>query len=164
MQPVSPRIVELFNERGRCQAVARLSEGIMAGAVRLSTGAWFDPAASVEAHGNPNMLTLDKGSSRLAQSCIAQSALVEIERYDGELADIFDLQDEITRNVRSAADRTRTVSASINDVASETGKTGELSGQVLSTAQTASEKVENLRSRINGILEDLRQQARDRAS
>ncbi|WP_114116203.1 chemotaxis protein, partial [Thalassospira xiamenensis] len=66
--------------------------------------------------------------------------------------------------VRSAADRTRTVSASINDVASETGKTGELSGQVLSTAQTASEKVENLRSRINGILEDLRQQARDRAS
>ncbi len=72
--------------------------------------------------------------------------------------------DEITRNVRSAADRTRTVSASINDVASETGKTGELSGQVLSTAQTASEKVENLRSRINGILEDLRQQARDRAS
>ena len=72
--------------------------------------------------------------------------------------------DEITRNVRSAADRTRTVSASINDVASETGKTGELSGQVLATAQTASEKVENLRSRINGILEDLRQQARDRAS
>ncbi|WP_404426259.1 methyl-accepting chemotaxis protein [Thalassospira australica] len=72
--------------------------------------------------------------------------------------------DEITRNVRSAADRTRTVSASINDVASETGKTGELSGQVLSTAQTASEKVENLRSRINNILEDLRQQARDRAS
>ncbi|WP_341363721.1 methyl-accepting chemotaxis protein [Thalassospira sp. SN3W] len=72
--------------------------------------------------------------------------------------------DEITRNVRSAADRTRTVSSSINDVASETGKTGELSGQVLATAQTASEKVENLRSRINGILEDLRQQARDRAS
>ena len=72
--------------------------------------------------------------------------------------------DEITRNVRGAADRTRAVSSSINDVASETGKTGELSGQVLSTAQIASEKVEHLRSRINGILEDLRQQARDRAS
>ncbi len=72
--------------------------------------------------------------------------------------------DEITRNVRGAADRTRSVSASINEVASETGKTGELSGQVLATAQDASEKVENLRSRINGILDDLRKQAHDRAA
>ncbi|MHC8493050.1 HAMP domain-containing methyl-accepting chemotaxis protein [Thalassospira sp. SM2505] len=72
--------------------------------------------------------------------------------------------DEITRNVRGAADRTRSVSASITEVASETGKTGELSGQVLATAQDASEKVENLRSRINGILDDLRKQAHDRAA
>jgi len=72
--------------------------------------------------------------------------------------------DEITRNVRSAADRTRTVSASINDVASETGKTGQLSGEVLTTAQDASHKVEALRARINGILEDLREQARSRAA
>ncbi len=72
--------------------------------------------------------------------------------------------DEITRNVRGAADRTRSVSASINEVANETSKTGELSGQVLATAQDASEKVENLRSRINGILDDLRKQAHDRAA
>ena len=72
--------------------------------------------------------------------------------------------DEITRNVRGAADRTRAVSSSINDVASETGKTGQLSGEVLTTAQDASHKVEALRSRIGGILEDLRQQARDRAA
>jgi methyl-accepting chemotaxis protein len=71
---------------------------------------------------------------------------------------------EITRNVRGAADRTRAVSSSITDVANETAKTGELSGQVLQTAQTASEKVENLRSRINTILEDLRKQAHDRAA
>ncbi|WP_085581345.1 methyl-accepting chemotaxis protein [Thalassospira mesophila] len=71
---------------------------------------------------------------------------------------------EITRNVRGAADRTRAVSSSITDVANETAKTGELSGQVLQTAQTASEKVENLRSRINNILEDLRKQAHDRAA
>ncbi|NIZ03626.1 HAMP domain-containing methyl-accepting chemotaxis protein [Thalassospira lucentensis] len=72
--------------------------------------------------------------------------------------------DEITRNVRGAADRTRSVSSSINEVASETGKTGELSSQVLSTAQDTSQKVENLRSRINTILDDLRQQAHDRAA
>ncbi len=70
---------------------------------------------------------------------------------------------EITRNVRGAADRTRAVSSSINEVASETTKTGELSDQVLQTAQTASQKVENLRERIGSILEDLRQQAHDRA-
>ncbi|WP_073954018.1 methyl-accepting chemotaxis protein [Thalassospira sp. TSL5-1] len=70
---------------------------------------------------------------------------------------------EITRNVRGAADRTRAVSSSINEVASETTKTGELSDQVLQTAQTASQKVENLRERIGTILEDLRKQAHDRA-
>jgi biotin/methionine sulfoxide reductase len=55
----------------------------------LATGAWFDPLdaaviGSLDKHGNPNMLTLDKGTSRLAQCSIAQTALVEIERFDGE--------------------------------------------------------------------------------
>ena len=50
-------------------------------------GAWFDPVnpgeiGSLDKHGNPNVLTLDKGSSKLAQTCIAQTTLVEIERYD----------------------------------------------------------------------------------
>ncbi|MCC9625854.1 methyl-accepting chemotaxis protein [Thalassospira sp. MA62] len=72
--------------------------------------------------------------------------------------------DEISRNVRNAADRTRAVSTSIADVAGETGKTGALSGEVLTTAQAASEKVSEMRSRITSILEDLRQQARDRAA
>jgi biotin/methionine sulfoxide reductase len=30
------------------------------------------------------VLTIDKGSSRLAQSCMAQTALVEVERYDAD--------------------------------------------------------------------------------
>jgi len=72
--------------------------------------------------------------------------------------------DEITRNVRGAADRTRAVSASIAEVANETGRTGKLSGEVLTTSQTASEKVDEMRTRISNILEDLRQQARDRAA
>jgi biotin/methionine sulfoxide reductase len=33
----------------------------------------------LDRHGNPNVLTLDKGTSRLAQGPIAQTALVEIE-------------------------------------------------------------------------------------
>ncbi|WP_296993436.1 methyl-accepting chemotaxis protein [Thalassospira sp. UBA1131] len=72
--------------------------------------------------------------------------------------------DEITRNVRGAADRTRAVSASIAEVANETGRTGQLSGEVLSTSRSASEKVSEMRTRISAILDDLRQQARDRAA
>jgi len=72
--------------------------------------------------------------------------------------------DEITRNVRGAADRTRAVSASIAEVANETGRTGQLSGEVLTTSRSASEKVSEMRTRISSILDDLRQQARDRAA
>jgi biotin/methionine sulfoxide reductase len=83
-------VVRLFNDRGACLAGAVVTDRIRSGVVRLSTGAWLDPLdageiGSLEKHGNPNVLTVDKGSSRLAQSCIAQSALVDIERFDGEL-------------------------------------------------------------------------------
>jgi len=82
-------IVRLFNDRGACLAGAVVTDRVRPGVVRLSTGAWLDPLdagdiGSLEKHGNPNVLTVDKGSSKLAQSCIAQSALVDIERYDGE--------------------------------------------------------------------------------
>ena len=57
--------------------------------VVLPTGAWYDPAepgvpGALELHGNPNVLTLDKGSSKLAQAPVAHSCLVEVERFDGE--------------------------------------------------------------------------------
>jgi biotin/methionine sulfoxide reductase len=80
-------LVRVFNDRGACLAAARLSDRIRRGVVRLSTGAWFDPADAgsnrpLEKHGNPNALTLDIGASKLSQGCIAQTCLVEIERFD----------------------------------------------------------------------------------
>ena len=39
---------------------------------------------TLELHGNPNVLTLDKGSSKLAQAPVAHSCLVEVERFAGE--------------------------------------------------------------------------------
>ena len=82
-------VVRLFNKRGACLAGAVVTNRVRVGVVRLSTGAWLDPLdageiGSLEKHGNPNVLTVDKGSSKLAQSCIAQSTLVEIERYGEE--------------------------------------------------------------------------------
>ncbi|NBP73833.1 MAG: Asp-tRNA(Asn)/Glu-tRNA(Gln) amidotransferase GatCAB subunit C, partial [Alphaproteobacteria bacterium] len=82
-------VVRLFNDRGACLAGAEVTDRVRPGVVRLSTGAWLDPLdsgeiGSLEKHGNPNVLTIDKGSSRLAQSCMAQTALVEVERYDAD--------------------------------------------------------------------------------
>ena len=86
-------IVRLFNDRGACLAGVVVSDRVRAGVVQLATGAWYDPLdaavpGTLDRHGNPNMLTLDKGTSRLAQAPVSQTALVEIERFDGALPDI----------------------------------------------------------------------------
>jgi biotin/methionine sulfoxide reductase len=78
-------VVRLFNDRGACLAGARLSDGVRRGVVVLPTGAWFDPLPDGTcAHGNPNVLTRDRGTSSLAQGCTGQHALVEVERFEGE--------------------------------------------------------------------------------
>jgi biotin/methionine sulfoxide reductase len=76
-------VVELFNDRGRCLAGAIVSDAIMQGVARLATGAWYDPGAGVEKHGNPNVLTLDRGASSLSQGSVAQTCLVQARRFEG---------------------------------------------------------------------------------
>ncbi len=81
-------IVRLWNDRGACLAGAVLSEALLPGVVQLSTGAWHDPVDPAAdkpfcVHGNPNVLTRDIGTSRLAQGSTGQLARVEIERFDG---------------------------------------------------------------------------------
>jgi biotin/methionine sulfoxide reductase len=60
------------------------------GVVVLATGAWYDPQTptGLERHGNPNVLTLDKGTSRLAQGASAHTTLVEVERAEGAIPDV----------------------------------------------------------------------------
>jgi biotin/methionine sulfoxide reductase len=74
-------VVRLYNDRGACLAGARVTEGVRPGVVVLATGAWYDPhtPTGLERHGNPNVLTLDKGTSRLAQGSSAHTTLVEVE-------------------------------------------------------------------------------------
>jgi biotin/methionine sulfoxide reductase len=74
-------VVRVWNDRGSCLAGAVLSDDVRRGVVQLSTGAWFDPSSELAtcAHGNPNVLTADRGTSRLAQGCTGQHALVEVE-------------------------------------------------------------------------------------
>jgi biotin/methionine sulfoxide reductase len=82
-------LVRVFNDRGACLAAALVTGEVMPRVVVLPTGAWYDPLepgvpGTLERHGNPNVLTLDKGSSRLAQAPVAHSCLVEVERFVGE--------------------------------------------------------------------------------
>lgn len=78
-------VVRLFNDRGACLAGALVTDSVRPGVVVLQTGSWFDPAdpgvpGSLEKHGNPNVLTADRGTSSLAQGTSAMSALVQVER------------------------------------------------------------------------------------
>ncbi len=86
-------VVRLFNHRGACLAGAVISEAVRPGVVQLATGAWYDPIDPTAdnplcVHGNPNVLTRDAGTSRLAQACTGQLTIVQVERYDGTLPPI----------------------------------------------------------------------------
>jgi biotin/methionine sulfoxide reductase len=82
--------VRLYNDRGACLAAAVLSEALRPGVVQLSTGAWYDPEDPIAdnpicVHGNPNVLTRDAGTSKLAQGCTGQLTAIEIERFESPL-------------------------------------------------------------------------------
>ena len=83
-------VVRLFNDRGARLAGVQLTESIRPGVIELGTGAWYDPLNpqkndSLEVHGNPNVLTRDAGTSKLAQGPSAHSCLVQMERFDDPL-------------------------------------------------------------------------------
>ncbi|OJY41109.1 MAG: hypothetical protein BGP08_04695 [Rhizobiales bacterium 64-17] len=85
-------VVRLFNDRGAALAGVRLSDSVMPGVVQLPTGAWFDPhdveGRPLDVHGNPNALTRDVGTSRLAQGTTAHSCMCDVELFDQPLPDI----------------------------------------------------------------------------
>ena len=86
-------VVRVFNQRGACLCGARLTEDIMPGVLMIATGAWLDPDIAGDSgldckHGNPNVLTPDRGTSSLAQGPAAHSCLVEIEPWAGTLVEV----------------------------------------------------------------------------
>ena len=81
-------LVRAFNDRGQILVGAVVSEDVRPGVVRISEGAWFDPAdpaqpGSLCKNGNVNCLTFDIGSSSLAQGNCGQMAQLQIEKYRG---------------------------------------------------------------------------------
>jgi biotin/methionine sulfoxide reductase len=86
-------VVRVFNDRGACLAGAVVTPNVRRQVAILSTGAWYDPlepgnVGALDVHGSANMLTIDKGCSKLSQSPSAQTALVEIELWREPLPEI----------------------------------------------------------------------------
>jgi biotin/methionine sulfoxide reductase len=80
-------IVRVFNDRGACLAGAVVDDGVMAGVAVMATGAWRDDggrADGLDLHGNANVLTEDRGTSRLTQGVSALSTLVDIACWSDE--------------------------------------------------------------------------------
>jgi molybdopterin guanine dinucleotide-containing S/N-oxide reductase-like protein len=86
-------VVRVFNDRGQSLAGATVTDDISRGVALIQTGAWYDPLepgklGTLDRHGNANVLALDKGTSKLAQGCSAQTALVEIEKWQDDIPEI----------------------------------------------------------------------------
>ncbi|NPC58542.1 molybdopterin-dependent oxidoreductase [Caenimonas soli] len=82
-------VVRVFNDRGSLLAGVCLSDDLKPGVMQIATGAWLDlqriPGGALACvHGNPNVLTQDQGTSPLAQGCIGQLSLVEVEPFGGK--------------------------------------------------------------------------------
>jgi biotin/methionine sulfoxide reductase len=82
-------VVRIYNARGACLAGVIVSDAMSPGVAKLSCGAWYDPAGGEDgalcAHGNANMLTHDRGTSKLSQGPSTGTNMVEIERWTGSL-------------------------------------------------------------------------------
>lgn len=86
-------VVKVFNSRGAFLAGVIVCGDIRPGVVQIATGAWFDPLTpgernSLDKHGNPNMITADIGASSLSQGCSAQTATVEVVKWDQPLPQV----------------------------------------------------------------------------
>ncbi len=75
-------LVRVFNDRGACLGSVVIDAAMRPGVVQMSTGAWYDPDENgMCKHGNPNVLTRDKGTSKLGQGPSAHSCLIEVELF-----------------------------------------------------------------------------------
>ncbi|SJZ84038.1 trimethylamine-N-oxide reductase TorA [Consotaella salsifontis] len=83
-------VVRVFNDRGQVLAGALVSDDILPGVIRLSEGAWYSPVepgkpGSLDAYGDPNCLTVDIGTSKLAQGNCGHTAIADVEKFTGDL-------------------------------------------------------------------------------
>ena len=83
-------LVRAYNGRGQVLVGALVTDGIKQGSVCIHEGGWpdLDKKTGICKNGGCNVLTLDIPTSRLANGCAANSALVRIEKYEGPVLEL----------------------------------------------------------------------------
>jgi trimethylamine-N-oxide reductase (cytochrome c) len=81
-------IVRVHNSRGQALAGVVVTDRVMPGVVRMEEGTWYNPQiggkiGALDVEGSPNTVTLDRGTSSLAQGPIVNSTIVMVEKYAG---------------------------------------------------------------------------------
>ena len=81
-------VVKVSSLRGAILAGAVVTDGVRA----VRHGGWFDPQESadgaIDANGCANVLTPDDPASALSNGNIASTALVQVEKWRGELLEV----------------------------------------------------------------------------
>lgn len=83
-------LVRAFNDRGEVLVGALVTDGIKQGSVCIHEGGWpdLDAKTGICKNGGANVLTSDIPTSRLANGCAGNSALVKIVKYNGEVPNL----------------------------------------------------------------------------
>lgn len=81
-------VVRVFNDRGQILAGAKVTDHIRPGVIRVNEGGWYDPVeagkpGSLSRYGDVNCLTVDMGTSKLAQGNCGHTAVGDVEKYTG---------------------------------------------------------------------------------
>ncbi len=81
-------VVRVFNDRGQILAGAKVTDHIRPGVIRVNEGGWYDPqeggkVGTLSKYGDANVLTVDIGTSKLAQGNCGHTAVAEVEKYAG---------------------------------------------------------------------------------
>ena len=81
-------VVRVFNGRGQILAGAKVTDDIRPNVIRVNEGGWYDPAepgkpGTLDKYGDVNALTVDIGTSKLAQGNCGHTAIGDVEKFQG---------------------------------------------------------------------------------
>ncbi len=81
-------VVRVYNDRGQILAGAKVTEAMRPGVIRVNEGGWYDPLepgkpGTLCKYGDVNVLSMDIGTSKLAQGNCGHSIVGEVEKYSG---------------------------------------------------------------------------------
>ncbi len=82
-------LVRVFNDRGQILTGAIVSDDVAPGVIRVFEGGWYNPAdpgapEALDAYGDANNLSVDIGTSDLAQGNCGHTGIADVEKFAGD--------------------------------------------------------------------------------